>query len=170
MNKLSFFAPAILLAIASSCNTSQRNTGSTATDSITTVNEPTDTSLTAKLSIPATISLDHPIEMTFTVYNPTDSVMKFCKWHTPFEPLMSKYLDIVSDTDGEVNYLGPMAKRIMPPPANSYLSISPSDSILAKVDLKKGYDLTKPGTYTIKYNSDGISRLIVHDSVIFTIN
>jgi hypothetical protein len=108
--------------------------------------------------------------MTFTVYNPTDSVMKFCKWHTPFEPLMSKYLDIVSDTDGEVNYLGPMAKRIMPPPADSYLSVSPSDSILVKVDLKKGYDLTKPGTYTIKYNSGGISGLVVHDSVIFTIN
>ncbi|MBE8721048.1 protease [Sphingobacterium pedocola] len=165
MNKLLFFAPAILLSIASSCNTSQRNT-----DRTDTVSELADTSLVAKLNMPPTISLDQPIEMTFTVYNPTDRVKRFCKWHTPFEkPFLSKYLDVLSSNGEEVSYLGAMAKRIMPPPAESYLSVRPFDSLVVTVDLTKGYDLKKPDTYSVRYNSESISGLMVHDSLRFTI-
>jgi hypothetical protein len=106
--------------------------------------------------------------LKFTVKNQSDTVATFCKWHTPFEPLISKYLDI-KDSDGqEVDYKGAMAKRIMPPPADSYLSINPGDSLSVDVDLTKGYAIEKPGTYTLKYSGGNMSGLVVKDSLTFT--
>jgi hypothetical protein len=106
--------------------------------------------------------------LKFTVKNQSDTVATFCKWHTPFEPLISKYLDIKNSDGQEVDYKGAMAKRIMPPPADSYLSINPGDSLSVDVDLSKGYAIEKAGTYTIKYSGGNMSGLVVKDSLTFT--
>lgn len=105
--------------------------------------------------------------LIFTVKNLADTSATFCKWHTPFEPLMSKYLDIQNTAGEQVNYKGAMAKRIMPPPADSYLSIKPGDSLSVEVDLLKGYDISKAGTYSIKYVGENMSGLVVKDSLTF---
>jgi hypothetical protein len=104
--------------------------------------------------------------LTFKVKNNGDSTISFCKWHTPFEPLMSKYLDVTNEDGTEMAYKGPMAKRIMPPPADSYVAVKPGDSISVDFDLLKGYEINKPGNYTIKYNSENMSGLTVKDSLI----
>ena len=105
--------------------------------------------------------------LKFTVNNNTKGALRFCKWHTPFEPLMSKYLDVKNDKGEEAPYQGAMAKRMMPPPESSYLTLQPKDSISANVDLLKGYAITKPGKYTVVYNSHNMSGLMVKDSVSF---
>lgn len=125
----------------------------------------TEKALTAKMTIAPVAMLSDSISFRFTVYNNTDSTRSFCKWHTPFEPLMSKYLDVRDESGLEVNYQGAMAKRMMPPPADSYITVKKGDSISVVTDLKKGYAIEKPGKYSIKYNSSEINGLIVKDSV-----
>jgi len=159
------------MLMLSSCSQSTRTAESTTTttDSVTTTT--TDSSaakpLFATMKIKDMINTGDSVLMKFTVYNTADSVQHFCKWHTPFEPLMSKYLDIKPATGEEVNYKGAMAKRIMPPPADSYIAVKPGDSLSVNVDLLKGYAITKPGKYSITYVAQNMSGLIVKDSVSF---
>ena len=106
-------------------------------------------------------------QLSFTVYNHTKDPQKFCKWHTPFERTLSKYLDIKDEQGLEVDYIGAMAKRVMPPPADSYINVLPGDSLQTTVDIFKDYKFDKPGKYTIHYNAILISGLDVKDSVSF---
>jgi hypothetical protein len=158
-----------VLALAS-CSQSTRNSESAATadtlkadTSIKTVSSP----LYAKMTVSPVVKMGEALEMRFTVYNDADSVQQFCKWHTPFEPLMSKYLDITDESGEEAMYKGAMAKRIMPPPADSYIKIQPKDSLSVTVDLLKGYGILKPSIYKVKYNAQNMSGLVVKDSLSF---
>ncbi|MEO6150180.1 MAG: protease [Mucilaginibacter sp.] len=155
---------AALLTLASCGVNNKGNTSGTDTTG-------TDTAapkiLTAKMYIKDTIKVGEPVTLKFTVYNTADTAMKFCKWHTPFEAPMSKYLDIKNEAGEEVNYKGAMAKRIMPPPADSYLELRATDSVSANTDLLRSYAIEKPARYTIVYNSKDISGLTVTDSVSF---
>lgn len=158
-----YFKLAIVGLLLTACQTS-RNSHSTDTK-----NSKTDLpkSLYAHLQIKDTLRSGTPVELTFTVHNPADSALQFCKWHTPFEPLISKYLSIKSEQGEEAAYLGPMAKRVMPPPAESYLSVDAKDSLTATIDLLDGYEITQPGTYTLVYTGENISGVSVRDSVSF---
>ena len=122
----------------------------------------------AQMRIKPVIGAGDKPELHFTVYNRSASKQSFCKWHTPFEPPMSKYLDIKDSIGNEVQYRGIMAKRIMPPPADSYIEVKANDSISVKVDLTRAYLLDKPGVYVVSYNAQGISGLHVKKSVRFT--
>lgn len=62
-----------------------------------------------------------------------------------------------------------MAKRIMPPPAESYLIVNPKDILVADVDLRKAYQLESGKKYTIYYNSGAISGLKSLSRTTFTI-
>ncbi|WDF56696.1 protease [Mucilaginibacter sp. KACC 22063] len=139
------------------CSTAN-NTAHTASDStaFSASNKAAD-SLEVKLSANQAITQDS-VPVTFTVYNKMDTVGRFLKWETPFEPLLGKYLSVTDDAGTEANYKGPMAKRVMPPPADSYISVQPHDSMSVTFNLKKGYDI-KPGKYQVKYNASGMSGL-----------
>ena len=159
-------AAAILL---SACGVNSK-TAQRATDSVAqadTNKKSTDTALVAELQIKDTIKAGQPVELKFTVYNHTNSARRFCKWHTPFEPLMSKYLEVKDAQGNEVNYKGPMAKRMMPPPESSYISVKVSDSTSATVDLLKAYDIKEPSTYTLTYVGQNMSGLEVKQSATF---
>lgn len=138
------------------------NAGSSNADSLTTAgkdNTPvSDTSLYAILECEtATPHLTDSLIINFTVTNPTKDTLKFTAYHTPFEGMISKFLT-VKDADGnEASYLGPMAKRMMPPPADTYHTLAPGQSESVRFDLKKGYKIEKAGTYTIQYNGELIS-------------
>jgi hypothetical protein len=123
--------------------------------------------LVGNMQIPDTPHTTDSLLLTFTVKNPTADSLRFCKWHTPFEPLMSKYLDIQDDKGNAVDYKGAMARRIMPPPESSYIKVNAGDSLQVKVDLQKGYAISKPGKYTISYAGQGVSGLVVKDSLTF---
>ena len=130
--------------------------------------QPVDTALLATIQMKESIKQGDSVLLNFTVHNYTDSTKKFLKWQTPFEPLLSKYLDIKNEQGEEVAYKGPMAKRMMPPPASAYLYLQPNDSLKATVDILKGYDLSKPGKYTVTYTSENISGLKVKQQASFT--
>ena len=160
---------AIALLALSSCGVQPGNQTAEKADSAKSL---TDTAaiqkaLTAEMTIKDTIKTGDFVLLKFTVKNNKADTATFCKWHTPFEPLMSKYLDIKDENRNEVNYKGAMAKRMMPPPATAYITLKANDSLSVNVDLLKAYAIDKPAKYTITYNSTGISGLTVQKSVSF---
>jgi hypothetical protein len=168
MKNIQFMLCAAMLAI-SACSVKTRN--NTSADS-TASKDPAVAAVPAKglyvkMKIKDSIKAGDSVLLKFTVYNPADTAQQFCKWHTPFEPLMSKYLDVKSDAGEEADYKGAMAKRIMPPPASSYIKLKGKDSLAATVDLLKAFNITKAAKYTITYNAQNISGLLVADSVTF---
>ena len=170
MRNHSLILGAFMLVLAS-CSPSTRNSASsTNADSVKSDSSKVAEGkpLYAKMIVAPVIKAGEPIELTFTVYNDSDTVQQFCKWHTPFEPLISKYLDITDGKGEEVPYKGAMAKRIMPPPADSYIKVQPKDSLSVKVDLLKGYGIVKPASYNVKYNAQNMSGLVLKDSVTFS--
>jgi hypothetical protein len=164
MKKLAYLPVAVLLFIAGSCS---MRSSSVKEKPNTAGQLATEKALFALMQIKDTVRAGDSVLLSFTVYNHTDSLKKFLKWQTPFEPLMSKYLEIKNEQGEEVSYKGPMAKRMMPPPAAAFLTLSPKDSLSAKVDVLKGYDLTAPGKYTVAYTSENISGLKVRQQVTF---
>lgn len=167
-NIIPILSAAILML--SSCSPSTRTADSDAkTDSTATTvaDSAAAKPLFATMKINSSIKTGDSVKLKFTVYNTADSVQHFCKWHTPFEPLMSKYLDVKAENGEEASYKGPMAKRMMPPPADSYVKVNPGDSLSVDVDVLKAYAITKPGKYSIRYNAQNMSGLIVKDSVVF---
>nr|WP_068888772.1 protease [Pedobacter panaciterrae] len=157
----------IIISLAiSACNVNTKSVDREV-DSLFSKHEVNDTTLFATMQMKDSIKVGEPVVLKFIVYNYTDSTNRFCSWHTPYEPLMSKYLE-VKDADGiEADYLGPMAKRMMPPPDSSYQYINSGDSIPATVDLLKAYRINKPSKYTIVYTGKNMSGLNVKDSVSF---
>ena len=123
--------------------------------------------LFAEMQIAKTIKIGEPMLLKFTVYNQADSTQQFCKWHTPFEPLLSKYLEIKDEQGVEMLYRGAMAKRIMPPPAESYIMVNKKDSVSATVDLLKAFAITRPSKYTITYTGQDMSGVLVTKSAVF---
>ena len=157
--------PILMIALlAAACSSRQKSTNENSnTTSPTSVKK----EFFAVMKIKDTVRKGEPVELSFKVYNQTDSVSKFLKWQTPFEPLLAKYLDIKDQQGEEVNYKGPMAKRMMPPPADAYISINPGDSLSAVVDVLKGYALEKPGKYTITFSSGELNGLKVPQTISF---
>lgn len=154
-----------MLAI-SACSVKTRNTksaDSTAAGSA----QKSQKGLFAKMKIKDTIKLGDSVLLKFTVYNAADTAQHFCKWHTPFEPLMSKYLEVKNEQGEEADYRGAMAKRMMPPPASSYIKVNSKDSLVSTVDLLKAFALSKPARYTITYTGQNMSGLRITDSVTF---
>ena len=161
MSRLPFI---LLLTVCSSC--SMQSNGVKDAE-LTGLQKKSAKELFAIMKIKDTINMGDPVELTFTIYNHTDSVKRVLKWQTPFEPLMSKYLDVQNDQEQEAIYSGPMAKRMMPPPASAYLTLEPMDSLVAKIDILKGYTLEKPGKYTITYTSEEMNGVKVLQPVSF---
>lgn len=157
------------VAALSSCSMNSHNAAAGSIDTANTGTMPDTTTkeLQAQMSMPANVKAGDSVLLKFTVKNNTDSVQRFCKWHTPFEPLLSKYLDVKNDKGEDVAYQGAMAKRMMPPPESSYISLNPKDSISANVDLLKAYAIKTPGNYTITYVGENMSGLKVKKSVSF---
>ncbi|WGQ09139.1 protease [Pedobacter gandavensis] len=169
MKNLSILTSTVIVLAFSSCGMNSDTTKNSADTTLTTVaaNSTVEKGLFAKMSVKDTVKAGELVELKFTVYNNADTAQSFCKWHTPFEPFISKYLDVKSASGEEVNYKAAMAKRMMPPPASSYIAVNSKDSVSTKVDLLKGYDISKPGQYTITYVGQNMSGLMVKDSISF---
>lgn len=154
------------MLVISACSVKTRNNRSADLTAAGSAQE-SQKGLFAKMKIKDTIKAGDSVLLKFTVYNAADTTQQFCKWHTPFEPLMSKYLEVKNDQGEEADYKGAMAKRMMPPPASSYIKVNGKDSLASTVDLLKAFAISKPARYTITYTGQNMSGLRVRDSVSF---
>jgi hypothetical protein len=108
------------------------------------------------------------VRLSFTVINTADTVQRFCKWETPFEPKLGKYLDIKDTQGNEAPFMGAMARRTMPPPAESYIEVSAHDSVRTVFNLAKNYTVA-PGEYSVKYIGGGVSGLQAGNEIKITV-
>jgi len=155
----------IVLASLTQCTTMKK-----ATENGTEITQQNTKQLVGKLSGATHYSLNAPINLTFTVENLSNDSIRFTQYHTPFEGFMSKFLE-VKDADGqEVPYIGAMAKRVMPPPASTYLSVAPKRRKSVDFDLLKAYKIEKPGKYTLQYIGGGISEITAGESITITVD
>ncbi|GAA4790628.1 hypothetical protein GCM10023231_18160 [Olivibacter ginsenosidimutans] len=118
-----------------------------------------DTSLVAVLRIDSIASLSDSLFMVFKVYNPSPDTLRFTQYHTPFEGFLNNFLTVTDEQGQEIPYRGAMAKRVMPPPEETYCTVAPSASDSIRFSLLKGYAITKPGLYTIEYNAGNVSGM-----------
>lgn len=135
------------------------NSNAAAADS--TVQSPAiaDSTLMVSLQADSVYQLTDSISVLFTVSNRGADSLRFTQYHTPFEGFMSNFLTI-TDADGkEVAYVGPMTRRIMPPPADTYHTVAPGQADSIRFNVAKGYRFEKAGTYSLQYNSGAISGL-----------
>ncbi|RFZ91297.1 hypothetical protein D0C36_20420 [Mucilaginibacter conchicola] len=96
--------------------------------------------------------------VSFTVTNPTNKALRFCKWETPFEPRTGKYFEVTDANGNEAAFQGAMARRIMPPPASAYITVPAHNSVKTVTDLADSYRLTAR-SYVIRYTGSGVSGL-----------
>ena len=128
-----------------------------------------DTALIMQVSPQHSLHLQESIPLHFTVFNPTNDTLRFTKYHTPFEGFMNNFLTITQADGQEVPYIGPMAKRVMQPVPESYLTVAPHDSLSVNLDLKRGYRFEKKGAYSIEYNGGNVSGITAGKPVNVTI-
>ena len=129
-----------------------------------------NTALYATLeSIADTLHLQDSLMIRFTVTNPTNDTLQFTQYHTPFEGFISNFLTVTDSQGSEISYIGPMAKRVMPPPADTYHTLTPKQSEQVTFDLKKGYKIENPGTYTLQYNAENISGVANGEPLTITV-
>lgn len=122
--------------------------------------------LTATLSpVRDAYKLGNSIELKFAVHNNNAEAVEFTQYHTPFEGMMDKYLTITDASGNEIAYHGPMTRRIMPPPADTYHKVAPNKTKSVTFSIDKGYTITKAGTYTITYGAEGVNGLISNESI-----
>lgn len=118
-----------------------------------------DTTLVAILEMDSIVSLSDSLPILFKVYNPTADSLRFTQYHTPFEGFLNNFLTITDEDGKEVPYRGAMARRVMPPPAETYCVVAPQDHDSVAFSIMKGYQLEKPGSYTIHYNAGNVSGM-----------
>lgn len=162
---------AAIIGLTTKCQ-QPRQTGSSASGTETNMNNDPlqDTAIYAILkNINDTPNLSDSLMIRFTAVNPTKDTLKFTQYHTPFEGIISKFLTVTDSNGKEIDYMGPMAKRIMPPPADTYHTLAPGQSESVDFDLKKCYKIEKPGTYTLEYNGENISGIANGKAITITV-
>ena len=149
----------LLVAAASGCqNRKLSATAGTLNPDSTAWNGPKAAKLETRLAPAATVFTPDSVMLSFTIVNHADSAQRFVKWETPFEPFLGKYLEIMNTEGKEADFTGPMARRVMPPPAEAYIEVAAHDSVRTVFNAAKNYVLA-PGDYTIKYTGGGVSSL-----------
>jgi hypothetical protein len=109
-----------------------------------------------QFDLPDTVRLGTPVPLTLRLRNGERRPIRLLTWGTPFEGGWWQPFVRVFRDEAEVPYIGPMAKRGTPEPAE-YLPLPAGATRRATLDLRDAFDLSVPGTYVVS------SAVILHD-------
>lgn len=138
---------------------SGNNNNTAAQDSTAQADALADSTLLVSLQADSVYKLTDSISVLFLVSSHSKDSLRFTQYHTPFEGFMSNFLSITDSEGKDVPYIGPMTRRVMPPPADTYRTVAPGQIDSIRFPIAKGYRFEKAGTYSIQYNSGAISGL-----------
>lgn len=96
---------------------------------------------------------EEEIELLFSVRNSTEKKTKFCHYMTPFETISGNIFEIKNAAGDVADYEGIMRKR-KEPTAENDIPVAAGQTVSALFTLQGSYDLSKPGTYTIRFKGN----------------
>jgi hypothetical protein len=104
--------------------------------------------LRCKLDAPARVAVGEPVPLRFTFTNAGATGLQLLRWNTPLEgDWFAPFVQVLRDGQ-PLPYRGPMVKR--GDPANDqYLWLGSGASKTAELDLRRVFDLSKPGRYRV---------------------
>ena len=114
-------------------------------------------SLTYRLTVAETVPAGQPVTVGFELENRSPVPLWVLTWNTPLEGMSNDIFRVERD-GAEVPYEGPMMKRGNPS-RSDYVLVAPGKSVSAEVDLARGYDVSRPGSYRVDF------RGTLHDVV-----
>jgi hypothetical protein len=115
------------------------------------------TIVVAYLEAPDKIPVGESLNIKFTLKNVSDIPIYVLQWYTPLEGIAGEIFRVTLDGK-TLPYEGILASRI-PPTPDAYVFLTPGESVSAVVDLSRSFDLSKVGTYRIKFISPRISHV-----------
>lgn len=157
--------PIIIAVIFAGCNSQKQNTGTIGK----TPGAADFGKLETRLGTAANTFSKDSVLLSFTVVNTTDTLQRFCKWETPFESILGKYFEVTDNQGNEALFKGAMARRVMPPPPESYIEVQPHDSVRTMFNLARNYSL-KNEQYSVRYTGGGVSGLEPGNEIKISVN
>lgn len=95
--------------------------------------------------------ISDPVNVTFTLTNPTSTSIWLPRWQTPIDGIVADIFSVQRDGQA-VAYTGMLAKRPAPEGAD-YVEIGPGETLSATFDISSAYDMTGRGQYAIRYQA-----------------
>jgi hypothetical protein len=111
----------------------------------------------ASLEVLPQMSSSDSTPLRFTLVNESDAKLYLLRWYTPLEGIAGEIFSVKRDGE-RLPYQGILASR-MPPTPDDYVALDAGASVSVVVDLAEGYDLSKPGEYSVKFLSPRISHV-----------
>ncbi|WP_164016968.1 M35 family metallo-endopeptidase [Pyxidicoccus trucidator] len=109
--------------------------------------------ISVSLSVPkAALSAREDVLISVTLRNEGSRTARLLKWHTPAEDVEEALFDVTVDGQA-VAFEGPHYKRPAPG-AGDYLTLAPGESLTRTVSLSSFYDLSRTGTYRVRYAAE----------------
>jgi hypothetical protein len=116
---------------------------------------PTITISTAKTQF----EKNEAVVISFLITNTSNKNIKVCKYLTPCEGFMGKFLEIKEiKNNKDVAYKGIMVKRGAPE-SDDYIEIKPSEKTECSINIKEAYPIDKEGEYTIQFKGKPANNL-----------
>ena len=100
----------------------------------------------------AVFSTSEAVPLRFTLRNDSEREVKVLLWHTPVEGFSADIFDVRRDGES-VPYIGRLVKRAAPQ-EKDFVTIAAGSAVSADFDLSAGYDVSRPGVYTVQYRED----------------
>ena len=108
--------------------------------------------VSCRLTMPVTLGRKEPAVPVLALRNGGKEPVAILKRNTPLEGWLADSL-IVTRDDQPVAYIGAMAKRV-PPTAEEYLRLKPGARRRFRVMLQRGYDVSLPGKYEVRWKGE----------------
>lgn len=123
--------------------------------------------LSCQLTMPITLGRKEPAVPVLALRNVGKDSVAILKRNTPLEGWLADSL-IVTRDDQPVPYIGAMAKR-MPPTAEEYLHLKPGARRRFRVILQRGYDVSLPGRYQVRWKGELMDAQMGNNPVSMTL-
>lgn len=122
--------------------------------------------LSCRLTMPVTLGRKEPAVPVLALRNNGKEPVAILKRNTPLEGWLADSL-IVTRDDQPVPYIGAMAKRT-PPTAEEYLHLKPGARRRFRVILQRGYDVSSPGRYQVRWQGELMDAQVGNSPVSLT--
>jgi len=115
--------------------------------------------VTGQLDVNIEILRVDPLELNFTVSNPSSFPFTFLQWGTPFEGVWDDMFDIRDEYNNKVDYIGMYVRRGDTPIEEEFITMPGRSHISTIVNLGNNYEFLSTGKYVVRLNLPLYSEL-----------